>query len=198
MKDALHRCDDPHHTIIWGRSTFYDYFYHLQRENIKLNEVFSGKKAKDVFKFGGLTSIGTLYPKQFIRIGGFLEMQSPYMPSDLFSILRAADCKFKFKMCDKDVLIRSQSSTLDAANLTQKSYQKYIYDAFKIYYNQLDCNKQKDFIAGQFYYPIDKIPNYMATYIHREETLKFYLYFMKSVFYHPIRTLKFLKRLFHV
>lgn len=194
LTNTLMRCNEPDNTIIWGRSTFYDYYYHLKRENVKLNSIFEGKKAKEVFKFGGLTSSGTLYPKKFFEIGAFLEMESSYMPSDLFSMLKAADYNLAFMMCDENVLIRSQSSTLDAASLTQKNYQKYIYDAFRIYYDQLGYNKQKDLIAGQFFNPIDAIPNYMATYLHRAETLKFYLYFLKNAFNHPIRTLKFLKR----
>jgi glycosyltransferase involved in cell wall biosynthesis len=191
---ALSWCEDTTNTIIWGRSTFYDYYYHLDREGVKLNNTFKGKKAGDTFKFGGLTSSGTLYPSKFLKIGGFLEMPSSYMPSDLFSMLKAVDHNLNFIMCSENILIRSQSSTLDTAQLTQKEYQKYIYDAFLIYLDQLSFSQRKNFIANYYNVPFDKIPNYIGTYLYREISFNFYYYILKSGICNPIKTLKFLKR----
>jgi glycosyltransferase involved in cell wall biosynthesis len=183
-------------TIIWGRSTFYDYAYHLKREGVSLDKLFFGATAERVFSFGGLTSSGTLYPREFIVAGGFLEFDSAYMPSDLFSMILAAKRGFQFVMLKDKILSRYQSSTLDTAGFGDSKYQSYIQLAYEKYLGKLRDECIENNIGEIMCLEPRSLPAYRAVFLSTKHPLFLLRYLITWGFKRPADTAKVIKRTF--
>lgn len=139
----LHKNDFPKKYIFWGHSYFRDYYNLVKRIGFGVSQKIAGLNAIKLFANAGLTPSGTVYSKDFILQGGFMEFpNNKFAPSDQVSMLDMVLKGYSFEMTDSIFFYRSYSSTLG----TDVSFSKYVLaseDAYLDLINKLNDNEKK-------------------------------------------------------
>jgi len=135
LKSKIKSRGYPDRYIVWGYSLFRDYYYNLQRANIRTNQLFAGSIAVYPFLEGGLTCSGTCYSKDMMDLGGFFVCDHKVAPSDGSTMVYLAMNGYRFEMMEDVILFRFHASTA-----TSELDVNYVYEGYVSAYHQL-CKK---------------------------------------------------------
>lgn len=112
LANYLERNDYPMDLVVFGQSLYNDFAPSLKSAGLYYNTKVYGQKCFDVFKWGGLTPSGTLFPRdRILDIGGFLRVEHHLALGDLYSYWRFFLNGMGFVQIDSLLFYRFEAST---------------------------------------------------------------------------------------